>query len=59
MNSPHEKLAIKDFTSRYHPSTMTNKSNLKGSDIMTGGSINIPMDISTLAITRSIIIKGI
>ena len=47
------KLFIIDPTTRYHPSTSTNSIILNGSDIMMGGSIIMPMDISTDAITMS------
>ncbi len=43
---------------RFHPSTRTNSINLNGRDIMTGGSIIIPMLNSTLATTMSMIRKG-
>ena len=40
------------------PSTRTKKINLNGSDTTTGGSIIMPMDISTEATTRSMIRNG-
>ena len=40
------------------PSTKTKKISLNGSDTTTGGSIIIPIDISTDATTRSMIRKG-
>jgi hypothetical protein len=43
---------------RFQPSTSTNSRSLKGSDIMTGGSIIIPIERSMLATTISIIRKG-
>jgi hypothetical protein len=44
---------------RLHPSTSTNNSSLKGSEIITGGSIIIPIDSRTQATTISIIRNGI
>ncbi len=41
-----------------HPSTSTNSISLKGSEISTGDSIIMPIDISTLATTRSMMTKG-
>ena len=43
---------------RDQPSIKTNNINLKGSEMMIGDSIIIPMDISTAATTRSITKKG-
>jgi hypothetical protein len=43
---------------KFHPSTSTNKSSLKGRDIITGGSIIMPMLKSILATTISTIRKG-
>ncbi len=43
---------------RLQPSTSTKKISLNGSDIITGGSIIMPMDISTEATTRSMIKNG-
>ena len=40
------------------PSTSTNNINLKGREIIIGESIIIPIDINTLATTRSITTKG-
>ena len=41
------------------PSTSTNKSSLNGMEIIIGDSIIIPIDISTLATTKSMMMKGI
>jgi hypothetical protein len=43
---------------RFQPSTRTKRINLKGVEIMTGGNMIIPMDISTEATTISMIMKG-
>ena len=40
------------------PSTSTNSMILKGSEMSTGESIIMPIDISTLATTRSMITNG-
>ena len=40
------------------PSTKTNNMSLKGIEIIIGDSIIIPIDIKTLATTRSIITNG-
>jgi hypothetical protein len=40
------------------PSTSTNSMSLKGREMSTGESIIIPMDMSTLATTRSMITNG-
>jgi hypothetical protein len=45
--------------SSIQPSTMTNSNNLKGREIIMGESIIMPMDISTLATTMSMMMKGI
>ena len=50
---------IRVLTIKFHPSTIINRSILKGRDIIPGGNIIIPIDISVLATTISIIIKGI
>jgi hypothetical protein len=47
-----------DLTSRYHPSTRTNRSSLKGSETIMGGNIIIPIDIKTDATTISITRNG-
>ena len=44
---------------RVQPSTSTNNINLKGKEIIIGDNIIIPIDIKTLATTRSIMTKGI
>ena len=43
---------------KFQPSTKTNNSNLNGSEIITGGSIIIPMDNKMLATTISMTRKG-
>jgi len=52
------KLSSKDSMTKYQPSTKTNNKILKGNEIITGGSMNIPMDINILATTISITKKG-
>jgi hypothetical protein len=41
-----------------HPSTSTNNNSLNGIEIIAGGNMNIPMDISTDATTASITMNG-
>ena len=43
---------------KYQPSTSTKKISLKGKEIITGGSIIMPIDMSTEATTISMIKKG-
>jgi hypothetical protein len=52
------KLSKSMPTTSRQPSTRTKSISLKGSEIMTGGSINMPMEIVTLAMTISKITKG-
>jgi hypothetical protein len=52
------KLFTNDPTIKYQPSVSTNIINLNGNDTITGGSIIMPMESSTLATTISIIKKG-
>ena len=52
------KLLTKLPTTKYQPSTKTKKMSLKGSEIITGGNIIIPIDIKTEATTMSIIRNG-
>src|SRR3984893_2655087 len=52
------KLAARVPISSVHPSTTTNNMILNGSDTRTGESIIMPIDISTLATTRSMTRKG-
>ena len=47
-----------DPTTSCQPSTRTNSSSLKGSEMRTGGSISMPMEISMLAITMSMTRNG-
>src|SRR5690348_13977488 len=55
----HEtKLVISEWTIRCQPSAITNSSSLNGSEIDAGGSIIMPMDISTLETTMSITRNG-
>ena len=44
---------------RFHPSTSTNNISLKGREMNIGGSIIMPAERSTLAMTISITRKGI
>lgn len=53
------KLISSDFTTKYQPSTSTKSIILNGNEIMTGGNIIIPMAISVLETTISMIRKGI
>ena len=48
-----EKLRNKEVTIIFHPSTATKSRILKGNEIKTGGNNSIPIDMSTLAITKS------
>jgi hypothetical protein len=52
------KLSSNDFTTKYHPSTSTKSNILKGSEIIMGGSIIIPIDINVLATIISITRNG-
>ena len=52
------KLLIKDPTIKYHPSTSTNSSSLKGREIIIGGSIIMPIESNTQATTISRIKNG-
>ena len=52
------KLATSEPMSRFQPSTSTNSMSLNGSEISTGDSIIMPIDISTLATTMSMIRNG-
>ena len=52
------KLFTKDCITKYQPSTRTNKSNLNGMEITTGGIIIIPIAMSVDATIKSTIIKG-
>jgi hypothetical protein len=53
-----KKLCAKLPATIRHPSTITKKINLNGSEILLGGSIIMPKDISTLATTRSMMVNG-
>src|SRR6185312_17525418 len=52
------KLCTKEPAIRLQPSTSTKKISLKGSEIIAGGSIIMPIDIKTDAITRSMTRNG-
>ena len=52
------KLAVSDCMTRSQPSDRTNSISLNGMDIIIGESIIMPMDINTLATTRSMITNG-
>src|SRR5947199_5344815 len=54
----HPKLATSDPMRRFQPSTSTNSMSLKGREMSTGESIIMPIDMSTLATTMSMIRKG-
>ena len=54
----HLKLCTRLVMVRLHPSTKTNSNSLKGSEIIAGGNMNIPMLISTLATTVSMMMNG-
>ena len=53
-----EKLAVSDCIMSIQPSAKTNSMSLNGIEIIMGESIIMPIDISTLATTRSIITNG-
>ncbi len=52
------KLAASVPTTNTHPSTSTNNRILNGAEINIGDSIIMPIDINTLATTRSMITNG-
>src|SRR5581483_4121747 len=54
----HWKDLTMEPTTRYHPSASTNRISLNGSEITTGGSSIMPIDMSTLATTRSTMRNG-
>ena len=56
--SRYPKLLINVPTTRLQPSERTNSSSLNGNEINIGGSINIPIEIITLAMTMSRIKNG-
>lgn len=56
--SRYLKLCTRLVMVRLHPSTSTNSSNLKGREIMAGGNMNMPMLMSTLATTASMMMNG-
>ncbi len=49
---------MSDLMSRCQPSTMTKSRILNGSDIIVGGSIIMPMDMSVLATIISMTMNG-
>jgi len=53
-----EKLAVSDCIMSIQPSAKTKSMSLNGIEIIMGESIIMPIDISTLATTRSIITNG-
>src|SRR5581483_731784 len=48
----------RDCTTRYQPSTTTKSSSLKGSEMRTGGSMTMPIDISAVEARMSMTRKG-
>jgi hypothetical protein len=52
------KLSTKDRTTRCHPSTITKSKSLKGSEIIIGGIIIIPIDINVAETKKSITKNG-
>src|SRR5579859_7077208 len=48
-----------DLTMRFQPSTIIKSKILKGKEINTGGSMSMPIDIKTEAVTISMMRKGI
>ena len=54
----HLKLSTSDFTTRFHPSAKMNSNSLNGSEISTGGSINMPIEIRMPEMTMSMIRNG-
>src|SRR5208283_2422821 len=55
----HLKLLISCSVRRPHPFTSTNRISLNGVEIITGGSMIIPIDISVEATTMSMMMNGI
>jgi hypothetical protein len=51
-------VATREPVTSPHPSTSTNNSNLNGMEIIMGDNIIMPMDIRTLATTKSMMMKG-
>ena len=56
--SGYLKLCTRLVMVRLHPSTSTNSSNLKGREIIAGGNMNMPILMSTLATTASMMMNG-
>ncbi len=57
LNQP--KLKLSDLATRCQPSATTNKRILNGAEIKTGGIITMPIEVSTLATTKSTKRNGI
>ena len=55
---PHLKLNINDRTNKCQPSTITNNNTLNGIEIITGGNIIMPIDISVDATIISMTMNG-
>ena len=51
-------VATSEPVTRPQPSTSTNNRSLNGIEIIMGDNIIIPMDISTLATTKSMMMNG-
>src|SRR5205823_13771209 len=54
----HEKLVTRERMIRCQPSAITNSRSLNGNEMLAGGSIIMPIDMSTLETTMSITRKG-
>ena len=52
------KLWTRDCVTRFQPSTRTNRRILNGSEMKTGGSMTMPIDINVALTTRSMIRNG-
>ena len=57
-SSGSKKLCTSEPMSRFQPSASTNSMILNGSEMTAGDTIIIPIDISTLATTMSMMRKG-
>src|SRR5690606_23775578 len=49
---------VREATTRFQPSTSTNSSTFNGVDTMTGGSVNMPIEINSDDTIRSIATNG-
>jgi hypothetical protein len=56
--SLYAKLLTSEPIIKFQPSARTNNINLKGNEIMMGGSIIMPIESKTLATTMSMIKNG-